>query len=124
MSELTIRERRLIVGIARGLDFAHAAREAGYAPSTVNGHLNKIVGKRRVREALDDTFKSIGLSDEQLAMALKKGLEATRLLPVTGANEDSQRTCVEVPDYLTRHRYLETALFLKGYMPYKKKNSK
>lgn len=124
MSKLTLRERKLIFGIAKGLDFSDAARQAGYAESTVNGHLNKIIGKRRVQEALDDIFKRIGLSDEQLAIALRAGLEATKPLPLMTVNDGSKGTYVEVPDHLMRHRYLETVLFLKGYIPYRKKISK
>ena len=121
---MTLRERKLIFGIAKGLDFSDAARQAGYAESTISGHLNKIIGKNRVQKALDNIFESMGLTDEQLALALNAGLEAVKIIPVVDSKDGSKRNYVEVPDYLMRHRYVETALFLKGLIPYRKKNSK
>lgn len=81
---------------------------------------------------MDQVFEVIGLDDVRLAMKLKEGLDATKAIGsvthelveeirhATGkaATIETVREIVDqllqIPDYNVRHKYLETALQLKG----------
>ena len=59
-----------------------------------------------------------GLTDDKLMQILNEGLNATKVVgylnnKVNGTQKVSDEF-VEIPDYATRHRYLETLVKLKG----------
>jgi len=118
--ELTIRERRLIIGIAAGLTVSQAARRAGYSENTIDDRIHEILGRSRVKMAIDQIMDSLGISNERLAEALNAGLEATKFVPVGNSEDLGCKAYVEVPDFIIRHRFLETVLYLKGFLSNKR----
>lgn len=88
------------------------------------------IGYENLRKLdITELMEETGLSDQYLNLKLADGLEATKQLgarivikkgsPTSQANgelppADGQTDdFIEVPDYMTRHKYLETALKLK-----------
>lgn len=116
---LSIRERKMLKGIVNGLRPSEAARQAGYAESTIKAHLNQILGKPRVIEAINKILDDQGLSDEKLIEVLAKGIDATEFHYAT--LEGKITDTMESPDWRTRYKFLDTALKLKGIYPLKKK---
>ncbi len=60
-----------------------------------------------------------GITDKKLKDKLEEGLEATRTVSAVKTFRDataSSTDFIDVPDFLTRHKYLETALKLKRRM--------
>jgi len=121
---LTVKERRLIEGLMQGKSLIQAGVQAGYARSTMQKIPGKIIGKNRILKAFTELLEQAGLSDEKLSKCLREGLEATKIISVFIIAPDSEGIKgdnsmkrdfieVEVPDHLTRHKYLETILKLK-----------
>jgi len=127
--KLNIRERKFIKGIMDGLTPTEAMRQAGYAENTATAKQAEKLAK--VGETIKDLMDKRGLTDERLLDVLDEGLRATKQISCNviinatkDANEqDAMRPAhemtkdfVEVEDYPTRHRYLETGLKLRGYL--------
>lgn len=123
IATLTLRERKLIAGIAAGLTVSAAARRAGYSKNTIDDRIHEIVGRSRVRLAIDRILESQGISDERLAKALSAGLEATKLVPGGNYEGPDRQSYLQVPDYNMWRKYLETVLYLKGYLARKNKEN-
>lgn len=90
-----------------GMNNTQAALQAGFPRSIARKAAERVETpevKRRMLQILDD----IGLSDVHLANFLKEGLTEANKTFGTGDN------FVETPDYGVRHKYLETALKLRG----------
>lgn len=63
-----------------------------------------------------DFMEEAGITDKLLQQKILEGLNATRVISakITSKEADSQTDdFIDVEDYLTRHKYLETALKLK-----------
>lgn len=123
---LTVKERRLIKGIFQGKTLIQAGVAAGYARTTMEKTPGKIIGKDRIFKTFSQLLEQAGLSDEKLSECLSEGLEATKIISVLiiaphgekGDNSMKRNFIeVEVPDHLTRHKYLETILKLKSMFP-------
>lgn len=57
-------------------------------------------------------MEKAGVTDEKLTTVIKEGLDARKAVVM---GKDSQESFVDVqPDYAVRHKYLETALRVKG----------
>ena len=97
---LTIKQRKLIKYYLEGDTVKDAAIKAGYSELTAYTHGSRTLKRLFECGALDEKLDALGLSDEDLAMKIVEGLEARR-------SEGR-------PDYGIRHRYLETALKLRG----------
>lgn len=104
--KLTVKERLLVKGIVSGLSVAEAGRQAGYSENTIRGTLYHKLEKTSIKVAIQELMDVYGITDEKLCLALKEGLEATKLSP----------DGCEYPDHNIRLKYLETALRLKGHL--------
>lgn len=124
IATLTMRERKLIAGIVAGLTVSAAARRAGYSTNTIDDRIHEIVGRSRVRLAIDQILEGQGISDERLAKALSAGLEATKLIPGGHSGGPDGQSYMQVPDYNMRQKYLEILLKLKGYLVNKGQDSR
>ena len=73
------------------------------------------VAKLSFPELMDE----MGITDEKLNEVLIEGLEANRTISAIAGHEANGGTVdfVDVPDFQTRHRYLETGLKLKDKFP-------
>lgn len=91
-------------------NLSEAMREANYSPGYIkSGHIKKSKSwNDLVEKALPDTL---------LLKVHKEGLSATRKIQkIVGRDDDGapEYELVETEDYLTRHRYLDTAYKIKG----------
>jgi hypothetical protein len=98
---------RYIKNQISGMENKNAAIQAGY-PLSVAKKAAERIETLEVKKRMLDILDAIGLTDESLALDLKEGLREANKLQGTGDN------FVEIPDYGVRHKYLETALKLKG----------
>lgn len=90
-----------------------AMRKAGYAEKTIKNPKNLTESK-----AFKEVMEAQGISDERLANILSEGLDATTKKPHLVDRDDKGRPIYEYvkeDDFLTRHKYLETSLRLKGH---------
>ena len=71
-----------------------------------------------------DLMEESGLTDDKLNKKLVEGLDATRSVSARITNKDAgvdTDDFIDVPDFQTRHKYLETALKLKQRLVEKSK---
>jgi hypothetical protein len=105
---LTVRAKQYVKNKASGMSNYQAAIKAGYSHNTaLNAREN--IEKRAVGKTLQKVMDKYGLSEEKLVDSLVEGLKHSYKLLVKGG------MIIITPDYVCRHRYLETALRLKGY---------
>lgn len=100
--------------LENGGKISTAMREAGYSPATAKTP-QKLTQSKAWEEILEKYFPDSLLLDKGL-----EGLDATRasnaaiLVQQDGTTiKAEEQGLIEVPDYQTRHKYLETALKLK-----------
>jgi len=105
--EISIRARKYIKNKVSGMSDYQAAIKAGYKKGTAIAAKQNIE-KPRVKEELYDLMDKKGLTNDKLLDVTSEGLEAQKIHG-TGDN------FVEIADYAVRHKYLETALRLKGH---------
>jgi len=105
----TTRQKMVIKEIVEnGGNLSKAMVRAGYSPATAENP-KKVTSSIGFRELIE----KMGISDEKLSQVLDDGLGATKAI-VMGVKSEESFVDVQ-PDYLVRHKYLETALKLKGY---------
>ena len=127
---LTTKDRTMIKHICEGMEPKEAAKEVGYSEGYVNSNIETILAKPAVKAKFTEIMEKIGLDDETLALALKDGITAnkvisavvtkTKLDPELEDANGASYDFVEVPDYTNRHRFLKTALDLKDKFPDRK----
>ena len=78
---------------------------------------------RKLKQPIEGLMERMGLSDIKLMTKLDEGLDATRssnaaiLVTKDGSvMKAEEQGLIEVQDYATRHKYLETALKLKKHL--------
>lgn len=121
--KLTLKQRKFI---AHYLEHGNATEAALHAydldPDSENDRVTAAtMGSENLRKLqIDDLMEEYGISDQKLLTKLDEGLDATRasnaaiLVTKDGTVEKAEEQgLIEVPDYATRHKYLETALKLK-----------
>lgn len=102
--KLTERQKQYIRNRAMGMTKHDSALNAGYSA----GRTSQLVEKSKdVRETMAQIFNRLGVDDEFLATKIKEGMDAKKLWG-TGDNY------VEVEDWDVRHKYIQTAINLKG----------
>jgi len=128
---LTPRRRKLIKNLLSGRfkTKKDALISAGYAVSTAEKIPHRIIGNDRFLTAVQYELERQGITDAKLVKKIDEGLEANKVisaLVVAGNGEGMAdasgvtKDFIEVPDYFVRHKYLETALNLRGDFPDKK----
>ena len=132
--KLTLKERKLLKGIAKGLPVPEAARQAGYSEATIRGNdVNETLEKPRVQSAFQKILEKAGITDEKLGQAISDGLDAYKVIsaniirnaPSSIADDkdgmkdadESTKDFVEVPDFMARHKFVDTVLKLKSHYP-------
>lgn len=94
--------------VENGGTTASAMRKAGYSAAMVKNPQKLIKSKGFI-----ETLELMGLSEERLAKVLDDGLDATKTV-VMGTKSNESFVDIQ-PDFAVRHKYLETALRLRGY---------
>lgn len=85
-------------------------RAAGYDDTTAKNPKN-LTNSEGWKQLMEEYFP-----DEDLVRIVKEGLSATRVISAVNANKQAIKATtdfIDVPDFPSRHRYLETALKLK-----------
>ena len=104
----TLKQKKAIEYIVGGDSVSKAMTKAGYAPTTAKNP-SELTNSKTFQEILEKT----GISDERLSEVLNEGLGATKTIVM---GKDSNESFVDIqPDHPTRHKFLETALRLKGH---------
>lgn len=98
-------------------------RIAGFAKSTAN---RKAADKMaELAPTIQALMEKRGLTDDRLLDVLDRGLEATKVISCNiiaiggeGMKDADSMTkdFVDVPDFATQHKYLDTGLKLKGHL--------
>lgn len=113
----TYRQRLVVARIKENQgNIYQAMLDVGYKHQTARNSKHNLVKSKGFQELLEEA----GITDEKLTQVLNDGLEAKNYIKierVEGVGKDRLKTeeIKEVPDTVTRHRYLETGLRLKGH---------
>lgn len=80
---------------------------------------NAIGNENLAKLSFTDLMDKMGITDEKLTRVLDEGLESKRSISAIAGTEANGGTVdfVEVPDFMVRHKYLETAFKLKDKFP-------
>jgi len=120
---LNIRERKFVKSIIEGKSAAQAMRDAGYSERMAKSCASEKLVK--TSETIQQLMEKKGLTDDYLLQGLLEGTKATKNISciVIAPNGEGQkdansttRDFVEVDDFPTRHKYLETGFKLKGHL--------
>jgi hypothetical protein len=105
----TVKQQKALANLVEnGGNVSKAMRDAGYSAAMV-----KNPQKLTQSQAFQYLMEQSGITDEKLTTVLKEGLDATKAVVM---GKESTESFVDVqPDYQMRHKYLETALKLKGH---------
>ncbi len=103
VTELTSRERKLVEALLSGLSRSEAMRAAGYSESYVRTRASVVCSRNNITTAIHAAMAIAGITAQSLAATMKAGLSASR--------PDGW------PDFIARHKYLETALRAGGFEP-------
>ena len=93
--------------VENGGNVSKAMIKAGYSPNTA-----KTPQKLTQSKAFVQYMEEAGVTDTKIVQVLKEGLDASK--PVVMGKESSDSFVDIQPDFQTRHKYLETALRVKG----------
>ena len=127
--DLTPKQRLWIKAYFEEKTNIEAVKKAGY--NCKNNHSAHSIGcanKKNLEGTIKELMDKMGISDEKLLNVLIEGLEANKVLgylnnKVNGVEKVSDEF-VDVPDHAVRHKFLDTALKLKGaYSPEKVEHS-
>jgi hypothetical protein len=130
-TNLSPRRRKLLKNVLSGeyKTKKDVILSAGYTEGTATKSAELILGNLRFKSAMVQAMEAKGIDDARLAEKLDEGLEANKVISamVVAPNGEGMadasgvtKDFIEVPDYLARHKYLETALELRGDFPNKK----
>jgi len=84
---------------------------AGYSISTTKQPDRAVVSTKGFQELL----KEAGVTDEKISQVMSEGLAAIKPLFKNNNATGNVEQIGEVPDHAIRHKYLETAIKVKGY---------
>lgn len=107
--QISIRARKYIKNKVAGMSDYQAALNAGYSKAIAKNASIKLE-KGGIKEALETLMDKKGLTDDYLLEKTKDGLD--NAVKIHGTDDNF----VEIPDYAVKHKYLETALKLKGHL--------
>jgi phage terminase small subunit len=105
---LSRREHLAVQGVVAGKTATVALLEAGYAPTTAHKQQKAILGKDRVKRAIEQAMEEAGITTQFLARTMKEGLEAKK-----GVFHEGKCVAQEA-DHTNRHRFAKTCLQLRG----------
>lgn len=107
----TVKQKIAVKQVLKGIPITRAMKMAGYAETTSNT-TSKLTASKGWAELVDRY-----ISDESLAKVHRQGLGATSPFnKIVGRDSKGapEYALIKVPDYSTRHRYLESGYKLRG----------
>ena len=113
----TIKEKKFVKEYIKTGNATEAAARV-YDVSSRNV-ANAIGNENLAKLSFTDLMDKMGITDEKLNLVLEEGLAATRSISAIAGTEANGGTVdfVDVPDFMVRHKYLETGLKLKDKFP-------
>ncbi|SRR3990167_5105120 len=117
MTDLTIKQRKWIRVY---IDTGNATEAAMQVYDCKDRDVAKSIGSENLSK-LDytDFMEEAGITDKLLQQKIMEGLDATRTVSAVNTNKNATADStdfIDVPDFMARHKYLETALKLKKRM--------
>jgi len=113
MAKLTVLERKAVEGLLEGKSQTQAMLDAGYSEGMAQKQQKKVFSRERVRTAIVAAMEDMGIDVEMLTQVLRDGLSADRVI---GSKLGDM---MSLPDHGIRHKFLLTALELRGEFPQK-----
>lgn len=95
--KLTVKEQKLIKGVAAGKSQTQAAKDAGYSPKSAHEIASKTLKKVDVQEALQQALVKHGIDLDSAIAPIGKALTATKIL-ITGKDDQAFAEVVEDVD--------------------------
>ena len=92
--QLTVKEAKLVKGVAQGKPKYIAATEAGYSPKSAGMIASETLRKPNVQEALQKELHKQGITLEQAIAPISKALKATKV-QIHGNGEEAFAEVVE-----------------------------
>ena len=92
--QLTVKEAKLVKGVAQGKPKYIAATEAGYSPKSAGMIASETLRKPNVQEALQKELHKQGITLEQAIATISKTLKATKV-QIHGNGEEAFAEVVE-----------------------------
>lgn len=92
-----------------GISMRQAMVDVGYSQAYADGgHIKETKGWKELMKEY--------LPDDKLFIVIKEGLDANRVISAMSGKQASGATSdfIEVPDHAVRHKFVETALKMKG----------
>ena len=111
--QLTVKEAKLVKGIAEGKKKYKAAVDAGYSPNSAGVIASETLRKPNIQEALQAELARQGITLEKIIKPIKDGLEAEKVHIV--GNGD-QAMAEITPDHSIRLKSSQMAQTLLGAM--------
>ena len=99
---MTLKQQKLVAGIANGKTQTQAAIAAGYAPAGAHVSASRALNDVKVQSALAALMDKQGLSERKLLAPIKDAIEATK---------DS-----DAPDHVVRLKAAEIGWKLRGHL--------
>jgi len=104
----TLKQKKAAEFIAKGDSVSKAMKKAGYTEASAKNPRNLTKSQSFI-----EIMEKHGITDDKLSTVLNEGLAATKAVVMGTKSEES---FVDIqPDFAIRHKYLETALKLKGH---------
>ena len=125
-NNFTAKERKLIKFIADGMTVKDAAKKAGYAESTTTSAIYQEIRKPKMQTAMQMALRKAGIHEDKIAEKVAEGLDAHKVISanIIANNGEGMKDAhsmtkdfVEVPDFMARHKHLETAIKLHDLFP-------
>lgn len=93
--------------IGKGKSLSFILKSAGYAPAVVKNP-QLVTESKGFKQVLEEA----GVTDHNIAKLVNAGMNANRVDTIKGKSVES-----DVADYAVRHKFLESAVKIKGYTP-------
>lgn len=117
------REKKTIEGVVSGKSIYRSMIDAGYTEQTAHTQCTK--KRKELMPTIQALMEKRGLTDDRLLDVLERGLDATKVISCNIIAIDKEgmkdadsmtKDFVDVPDYATQHKFLDTGLKLKGHL--------
>lgn len=107
---ISVRQKKYIKGVAAGKSKYKAAIEAGYSENTAREPTRNLE-KPGIKEELNRALEKSGITTQAITDKVKEGMGAKKVV-IFGTGDNIAIEKAE--DYAVQHKYLETAIKLKG----------
>jgi hypothetical protein len=125
--KLSIKQRKFLKNLAEGCTQKDAAIKAGYSKRSAKAIATENLTKPSLRTPFLQMLESKGINDARLADSIAAGLDATKVISCNVIAAEGMadangmtKDFVDVPDFMARHKFVDTCLKLRGDYPIEK----